>query len=186
MFNVAPTKVATIMTAGAGMHAGIDAALHDKTAGMTTRASISWPLLVVAAGALTLAACKKSSDTTAPDSGSDVSQPEDNGGDAAPEEDSAPEFLTVDVFEDVVNQKTSDVTDCFAAAKEKKPDLGGKLMLEFTIDGTGKVSEVKTESGSTVNDPGLTTCVTDKARTWAFPKTRDGQPMTLPYSFNLT
>ena len=137
---------------------------------------------------LTLAACKKSSDTTPPDdsAGGDVSQAGDDGGDAAPEEDSAPEFLTVDVFEDVVNQKTSDVTDCFAAAKEKKPDLGGKLMLEFTIDGTGKVSEVKTESGSTVNDPGLTTCVTDKAKTWPFPKTRDGQPMTLPFSFNLT
>ena len=175
------------MPSSAGMHVGSDPALHDKTAGMTTRASISWPLLVVAAGALTLTACKKSSDTTAPDDGGgEVSQAGDNGGDAAAEEDSAPEFLTVDVFEDVVNQKTGDVTDCFAAAKEKKPDLGGKLMLEFTIDGTGKVSAVKTEPGSTVNDPGLTTCVTDKARTWSFPKTRDGQPMTLPYSFNLT
>lgn len=170
------------------MPVGSDAALHDRTGGMTTRASISWPLLVVAAGALTLAACKKSSDTKAPDGsdGGEISHADDNGGDAAPEEDSPPEFLTVDVFEDVVNSKTGDVTDCFAAAKEKKPDLGGKLMLEFTIDGTGKVSAVKTESASTVNDPGLTTCVTDKAKTWSFPKTRDGQPMTLPYAFNLT
>ena len=85
-----------------------------------------------------------------------------------------------------MNAKTSDVTDCFAAAKEAKPDLGGKLMLEFTIDGTGKVSTVKTEDASAVKDPGLTTCVIDKAKTWEFPKTRDGQPMTLPYAFNLS
>jgi hypothetical protein len=144
-------------------------------------------MLAMATGAVNLAGCKKSSDTTAPDDGSggEVSKPEDNDGDAA-QEDSAPEFLTVDVFEDVVNAKTSDVTDCFAAAKEKKPDLGGKLMLEFTIDGTGKVSAVKTEAGSTVNDPGLTTCVTDKAKAWPFPKTRDGEPMTLPFAFNLS
>ena len=69
---------------------------------MTTlrRSSISWSLLAVAAGALTLAACKKSSDTKTPDDGSggDVSQA-DAGGNDAPDDsaDSAPEFLTVDV-----------------------------------------------------------------------------------------
>ncbi len=162
---------------------------HDKTGGMTIlRAStISWPLLAVAAGALSLTACKKSPESTPPDSsGGEISHADDNGGDADDDSDAAPEFLTADVFEDVVNAKTSDVTDCFAAAKEAKPDLGGKLMLEFTIDGTGKVSAVKSEAGSTVNDPGLLTCVTDKAKAWPFPKTRSGEPMTLPFSFNLS
>ncbi len=157
---------------------------------MTTlrRSSISWPLLAVAAGALTLAACKKADDTKAPgEDGGGISHAEDNGGDApADETDEAPDFLTVDVFEDVMNAKTGEVTDCFAAAKEKTPALGGKLMLEFTIDGTGKVSAVKTEDASTVKDDGLTTCVTDKAKSWEFPKTRDGQTMTLAFAFNLS
>lgn len=166
------------------------ATLHDRTGGMTTlrRSSISWSLLAVAVGALTLAACKKSSDTTAPDDGGGEVSQGDGGGSEAPadDSDSAPEFLTVDVFEDVMNAKGGDVTDCFTAAKEAKPELGGKLMLEFTIDGTGKVSAVKTEDASAVKDAGLTTCVTDKAKTWEFPKTRDGQPMVLAYAFNLS
>jgi len=164
--------------------------LRDKTAGMTTlrRSSISWSLLAVAAGALTLAACKKADDSKPPEDGGGVSHAEDNGGDAPADadDDAAPEFLTVDVFEDVMNAKTGEVTECFAAAKEKTPVLGGKLMLEFTIDGTGKVSAVKTEDASTVKDPGLTTCVTDKAKAWEFPKTRDGQTMTLAFAFNLS
>lgn len=169
---------------------GEETGLHDKTAGMTTprRSSISWSLLAVAAGALTLAACKKADDSKPPEDGGGVSRAEDNGGDAPADadDDAAPEFLTVDVFEDVMNAKTGEVTECFAAAKEKTPALGGKLMLEFTIDGTGKVSAVKTEDASTVKDPGLTTCVTDKAKAWEFPKTRDGQTMTLAFAFNLS
>ena len=29
-------------------------------------------------------------------------------------------------------------------------------------------------------------CVTDKAKVWEFPKTRDGQTMTLAFAFNLS
>ena len=167
------------------------AAVHDKTASMTIVqrfTSTSWPLLAVAVSALALTACKKQSDTAPPDDGGSQAGGADagaaSGGDAS--DDPAPDFLTVDAFEETITAKQSDVTDCFAAAKEKKADLGGKLALEFTIGGDGKVTEVKVEPGSTVNDPGLTTCVTDKAKTWQFPKTRDGAPMTLPYSFNLS
>jgi hypothetical protein len=167
------------------------AAVHDKTANMTIAprfTSTSWPLLAVAVSALALTACKKQPDAQPPDDGGSPAGAEGGaaGNDDAASDDPAPDFLTVDAFEETITAKQGDVTDCFAAAKEKKADLGGKLALEFTIGGDGKVTEVKLEPGSTVNDPGLTTCVTDKARTWQFPKTRDGQPMTLPYSFNLS
>ena len=149
--------------------------------------STSWPLLAVAAGALALAACKKQQDAQPPDDGAAAGA---EGGesplDANYNDDPAPDFLTVDLFEETIDNNKGDVTDCFATAKETKPDLGGKLALEFTIGGDGKVTDVKVESGSTINDPGLTTCVTDKAKTWQFAKTRDGQPMVLPYSFNLS
>lgn len=148
----------------------------------------SWPLLAVAASALALAACKKDQDTAPPDDGGSPagSDAGAGAGDDDSSDDAAAEFLTVDAFEETIGEKTGDVTDCFAAAKEKKADLGGKLALEFTIGGDGKVSEIKVEPGSTVNDPDLTACVTDKAKAWQFPKTRDGAPMTLPYSFNLS
>ena len=151
---------------------------------MTIARSITTSLLAVA---VVLTACKKDADSKPPldDGGGQVTNPEDNGGDAseAPSED----FLTVDAFEETITSKQGDVVDCYSAAKEAKPALaGGKLALEFTIDGQGKVSAIKPEPGGTIDDPGLTACVTDKAKGWQFPKTRDGNTMTLPYSFNLS
>ena len=153
---------------------------------MMTQRSTSWTLLALVAGALATTACKKSADSQPPDSAksSDVSDPVDNGGDAS--EPEAPEFLTVNDFEDAMQGKNGDIGDCFAAAREAKPDLAGKLAYDFTIGGDGKVSDIKPDPASTIKDEGLDKCVREKANGWSFPKTRDGQPMTLPYSFNLS
>ncbi len=152
--------------------------------------SISWPLLAVLASGLTLTACKKAADPQTPDgSNSEVGEADhagDKGGDASAEDDAAPEFLTVDVFEEIVDKHKSDVSDCYATAKEAKPELAGKLSLDFTIDGTGKVSEVKVDPASTLKDDAVNACVDGKVKTWEFPKTRDGKNMVLPYSFNLS
>jgi hypothetical protein len=153
----------------------------------TLRASKSWSLLAVMAGALTLTACKKSTDTAPPDSTADATDHAgDQGGDASEADDAAPEFLTVDVFEEIVDKHKNDVTDCYATAKEAKADLAGKLSVDFTIDGTGKVSEIKVDPTSTLKDDALNTCVSDKVKAWEFPKTRDGKPMILPYSFSFS
>ena len=42
------------------------------------------------------------------------------------------------------------------------------------------------DPASTLKDDGVNTCVNDRAKKWEFPKTRDGESMTLPYSFNLS
>ncbi len=151
----------------------------------TLRASNPWPLLALAAGALTLTACKKSPETAPPDS-SAGEHAGDQGGDASEADAAAPEVLTVDVFEEIVDKHKGDVTDCYAAAKEARADLAGKLTIDFTIDGAGKVSGIKVDPASTLKDDGLNTCVGDKAKAWEFPKTRDGEPMVLPYSFSFS
>lgn len=166
-------------------------ALRDRTAVMTTlrATSISWPLLAVLASGLTLTACKKAADSQTPDGSGEVGDAGhagDQGGDASDADEGAPEVLTVDAFEEIVDKHKGDVSDCYATAKEAKADLAGKLVLDFTVDGTGKVSEVKVDPASTLKDDGLNTCVSDKVKTWEFPKTRDGESMTLPYSFNLS
>jgi hypothetical protein len=156
---------------------------------MTTlrASSISWSLLAVVAGALTLTACgKKPAETTPPDNTDAAGSADDPAGDAGGSDSAAAEFLTVDVFEETVDKKKGDVTDCYATAKETKADLAGKLTVDFTIGGDGKVSETKVDPSSTLKDDGLNKCVDDKAKTWEFPKTRDGQPMVLPYSFSFS
>lgn len=151
----------------------------------------SLSLLTVLAGALALSACKKE--------GGDAKPPEDSGGEAADgggggddgagggggDEPSQPDFLTVDVFEETLQAKSSDVSDCYNKAKEAKADLAGKLALDFTVGGDGVITDVKADPNSTIKDDGLNACVLEKAKTWKFPKTRDGQPMTLAYTYSM-
>lgn len=160
---------------------------HDKVAAMTTQRSTSWTLLALVASALATTACnKKNADTQPPEAKEAASDDSaaDRGGDASEPEE--PEFLTVNDFEDAMQGKNSDIGECFATAREAKPGLAGKLAYDFTIGGDGKVSDIKPDPASTIKDPGLDKCVREKANGWSFPKTRDGQPMTLPYAFNLS
>ena len=164
---------------------------RDKVAAMLTprpMPSTSWTLLAVLAGALAATACKKEADTKAPEELGDAGDAGDAGkaGDQGDEGEAAPEFLTVDAFEEMMQSKNGDVGDCFAAAREAKADLAGKLAYDFTVDGEGKVSEIKLDPASAIKDEGLDNCVREKAKGWSFPKTRDGKSMTLNYGFNLS
>lgn len=132
--------------------------------------------------------CKKEA-TTAPDGdggGGAVADREDSsdgdGGYDGPSE----EILTADAFEETMQAKQGDVADCFAAAKEAKPDLAGKLALDVTVAGDGSVASVKFDEGSTIQEASITSCIEEKAKSWKFYKTRDGSEMTLPYSLNLS
>jgi hypothetical protein len=136
-----------------------------------------------------LAACKKQADSNPPDSTSDQDRtiPRDDaepggggGGDVETEE-----ILTVDAFEEKMQGHQGDVADCFGEAKEKKADLSGKLALDITVAADGSVSAVKFDESSTIKEASITSCVEAKAKTWKFPKTSDGNEMTLPYSLNL-
>lgn len=155
---------------------------------MTPKAS--WSLLSVLVGALALSACKKDGDAKPPEDGGGGDVADSGGGDGGGgggggDEPDEAEFLTVDVFEETLQSKTDDVAECFGKAKESKPDLGGTLMLDFTVGGDGVVTEVKADDGSTIKDDGLNACVLEKAKTWKFPKTRKGEPMTLPFKFSM-
>ena len=152
------------------------------------RISLTLALCLIA---LAPAGCKKGS-TTTPDGdspgGDAAADANDRAGDGndggydGPRED----VLTVDSFEETMQSKQGDVADCFAQAKESKPDLAGKLALDVTVAGDGSVSSVKFDEGSSIKEASITTCIEGKAKGWKFPKTRDGSEMTLPYALNLS
>ncbi|MBZ5713463.1 AgmX/PglI C-terminal domain-containing protein [Nannocystis pusilla] len=147
-----------------------------------------WTLALLFVTVAALPGCKKEA-TSSPDAGGGDAAADDgdggggdNGGYDGPTED----VLTVDAFEETMQTKQSDVADCFAQAKEAKPDLAGKLSLEITVAGDGSVQTIKFEDSSTIKEASITSCVEEKAKGWKFPRTRDGSPMTLPYSLNLS
>lgn len=139
---------------------------------------------------LLLGACKKQTDTQSPadasaDASGDAGDASGSAGGGSDSEPAAAEFLTVDEFESEMETKKNDIATCYAQAKETKADLAGKLAIDVTVAGDGSVEKLAFDPGNTIKDPALNACVDEKARSWKFPKTRDGASMTLPYSLNL-
>ena len=152
----------------------------------TTRTS--WTLALSLVTLIALPSCKKEA-TTAPDgagAGAESAGSNDGGGNDGGYDGPSEEVLTVDVFEETMQNKQGDVADCFAQAKAAKPDLAGKLSLDVTVAGDGSVASIKFEDSSTIKEASITSCIEEKARGWKFPKTRDGNQMTLPYSLGLS
>jgi hypothetical protein len=145
--------------------------------------------LILALCLVPLAACKKQADSTPPDSTSDQNEAAADasgaGGGGGGGDVETEEILTVDVFEEKMQGHQGDVADCFSEAKDKKADLSGKLALDITVAADGSVAAVKFDESSTIKEASITSCVEAKAKAWKFPKTRDGNEMTLPYSLNL-
>ncbi|HEY8376973.1 MAG TPA: AgmX/PglI C-terminal domain-containing protein [Nannocystis sp.] len=154
-----------------------------------TTLRITRALCLLALGLAVTTGCKKGSTTTPDDAspGGDAagSSSDDGDGGGGGYDGPTEEILTVDSFEETMQGKQNEVADCFAQAKEAKPDLAGKLALDITVAGDGSVKSVKFDEGSTIQEASITACVEEKAKGWKFPKTRDGNDMTLPYALNL-
>ena len=62
------------------------------------------------------------------------------------------------------------------------PALEGKLMVNFTIGGTGMVKSTEVKS-STLPDPRLDDCILRRLATWKFPNPRGGIDVAVTYPF---
>ena len=141
-----------------------------------------------------LVACEKGGETTKPDEV--VAQPSDDGDefDETNEEltprgsieSGEEEFLTVSGFEQAVNDHMQDVVDCFSEAKAKNDKLGNKLIADFRIDGSGKVTSVAASGGSDIDDAGLLTCIRDRSQNWGLLAPPNGEPTNMTFPFDFT
>lgn len=85
----------------------------------------------------------------------------------------------------VVNQHMSAVRNCYERALLARPDLEGKLTLEWTVGGGGAVISVRLAS-STMRDQTVANCIMGDIRRWMFPKPIGGRAVTVvfPFIFN--
>ena len=95
---------------------------------------------------------------------------------------SVDEGLTKDEVGKVIHRHLSEVRYCYEASILREPDLEGKLVLGFTINGSGKVkiAEVRT---STVTDSKLDDCIVRRLVAWRFPQTKGGIDVGVTYPF---
>ena len=94
------------------------------------------------------------------------------------------EGLTKDEVGQVIHQHLSEVRYCYESAMIRTPDIEGKLVVDFTVGGTGvvKTAEAKT---STLPDPRLDDCILRRLRHLEVPASprRRGRSVTYPFIF---
>ena len=84
----------------------------------------------------------------------------------------------------VINEHLNEVRGCYERALLKSPGLAGKLLLEWTIDTTGRVSEIKVKT-STLRGPDVPNCIVGSLKTWVFPAPKGGRVIvSYPFLFN--
>jgi hypothetical protein len=103
-----------------------------------------------------------------------------SGPDSAPDDGGPP--LTRDEIRLVVRAKMPQVRACFDAGLARAPDIGGRVVLRFTIGPDGRASSIAVDEDE-LAEPMVAECLCDELRSWQFPRPRAGVPITIAYPF---
>ena len=72
---------------------------------------------------------------------------------------------------------------CYLPALKKKPELSGRVTVQFTISSAGKVVDSVLQS-SRLQDARVEKCVVKAFRGWEFPKPPGGDSVVVTHEFN--
>ena len=82
----------------------------------------------------------------------------------------------------VILDNISQIRNCYERLLNQKPDLFGKLVIEWDIEEKGRVKKARAISNSTGSSE-LATCVVTRLKTWRFPEPPDDQIARVTYPF---
>ncbi len=91
--------------------------------------------------------------------------------------------ISKEAIAQVVKRNKQAVQKCYERALTKQPTLEGRLVVEFTIEGDGRVSSVNAADASTLTDASVSSCVLNTISKLSFPPSSDGQRVTVAYPF---
>ncbi|MEZ4381205.1 MAG: TonB family protein [Nannocystaceae bacterium] len=92
--------------------------------------------------------------------------------------------LDKDVIRRIVRARINEVRHCYNRGLAKDPSIQGRVAVQFSITGGGKVpTAVVVES--TVADPEVGRCIAKAVRRWSFPKPDGGGSVIVTYPFVL-
>lgn len=93
--------------------------------------------------------------------------------------------LDANVITNTIRSRKSAIIACYERALKRNPNLGGKVELQFTISGVGKVTaaEIGTD---TMHDDEVNSCMTSTVRSWRFPAPEGGGEVRFSYPFVFT
>lgn len=90
--------------------------------------------------------------------------------------------LSKDVISGVIRKNNDRVRYCYERSLVKNPKIQGRLVVRFTVDGSGKVVKVEV-SETTLVDTDVESCVVDVVKRMVFPKPNGGGSIIVSYPF---
>ncbi len=90
-----------------------------------------------------------------------------------------------DTVRRIVRAHINEVRSCYNAGLTRNPNLEGRVIVQFSIIGTGKVSTSVVQENTT-KDESVGNCVAKAVKRWQFPKVANGGTALVSYPFRLT
>jgi hypothetical protein len=93
--------------------------------------------------------------------------------------------LDKEIIRRIIRRHINEVKYCYEQELLKKPDLGGRVVVQFTIAATGQVVASVLQT-STMSNSRVENCTVQAVRRWEFPKPLGGGIVIVSYPFVLT
>ncbi|HXI54474.1 MAG TPA: TonB family protein [Polyangia bacterium] len=93
--------------------------------------------------------------------------------------------LDKEIIRRIIRRHINEVKYCYEQELTKKPELGGRIMVQFTIAASGQVIASVLQN-STMGNPRVENCTVQAVRRWEFPKPLGGGIVIVSYPFVLT
>ena len=84
----------------------------------------------------------------------------------------------------ILNNKRA-IRSCYERELQRRPDMYGKLVLQWNIEEKGRVTEAKVKSNS-LGSSKVANCIISRLRTWRFPEPPPGVIGQVAYPFVFT
>jgi TonB family protein len=92
--------------------------------------------------------------------------------------------LSKDAIRRVVHRHLNEVKFCYERELASRPDLTGRVSVQFVINGMGGVQTAVTKD-STLGSAALDACIAQAVRRWTFPQPDGGGVVIVTYPFQL-
>jgi TonB family protein len=90
--------------------------------------------------------------------------------------------LDREIIRRIIRRHINEVKDCYAQELRKRPYLGGRITVQFTIAASGQVIATKLQN-STMGSERVESCTVEAVRRWEFPKPYAGDSAIVSYPF---
>jgi hypothetical protein len=90
-----------------------------------------------------------------------------------------------DLIRRIVRAHINEVRSCYNSGLTKNPNLEGRVTIQFSIVGSGKVAS-STVQENTTKDSNVGNCIAKAVKRWQFPRVGNGGTAMVSYPFRLT